>query len=272
MPIVTLSTDIGQKDFIVGAIKGQIVSGIPDANICDISHQLSPQNYFQVAYVCSNAFRFFPKNTFHIIIVNLFDKVIDHMLLAKWNDQYIVCPDNGLLMMITGEKPEEIIRLEIEPAPYITALHCTSYIVRAYVALLQGASLHTIGNPVEDLVEKITLRPTTGSDWIEGQIIFIDNFENIVVNIKRAEFEANRKGRNFKIIFTRNDHVQKISTNYAAVPQGEILAWFNSAEHLEIAINNGNLAGLFGLTGFTQNRQALQEKLMFQTRVRIEFD
>ena len=72
MAVITLSTDIGQSDFIIGAIKGQLISAIPAATIIDITHQLSPQNYQQAAYVCTNAFSYYPSGSFHILLINFF--------------------------------------------------------------------------------------------------------------------------------------------------------------------------------------------------------
>jgi S-adenosyl-L-methionine hydrolase (adenosine-forming) len=104
---------------------------------------------------------------------------------------------------------------------------------------------------------------------MEGQIIFIDNFENVIVNITRDEFEEQRKGRGFRIVFKRNESIERISETYADVPLGEKLALFNSANYLEVAIHKGNAAGLFGLQDFTD--QSLQHYLFYQT-VRIYFE
>jgi S-adenosylmethionine hydrolase len=139
--------------------------------------------------------------------------------------------------------------------------------------LQKGASLSEIGGTVGNLVEKYPLRSTIGGDWIEGQIIFIDNFENVVINITKAEFEEQRKERRFKIVFSR-ETIDSLSENYSAVHEGEVLAWFNSADYLEIAVNKGNMAGLFGLQGFSEKQQqgtALQNKWFYQT-VRIFFE
>ncbi|MFX7021317.1 SAM hydroxide adenosyltransferase, partial [Acinetobacter baumannii] len=86
------------------------------------------------------------------------------------------------------------------------------------------------------IVEKYPLRPTAGPDWIEGQILFIDNFENVVINITQQDFEEHRKGRSFRIMFQRNESIEKISHNYAAVPEHEKIACFNSAGYLEISL------------------------------------
>jgi S-adenosylmethionine hydrolase len=71
---------------------------------------------------------------------------------------------------------------------------------------------------------------------MEGQILFIDHFENVVINITREEFEEQRKGRRFRIMFKRNETIDTISADYTGVPESEILAWFNSAGYLELAI------------------------------------
>ncbi len=273
MPIVTLSTDIGQTDFIVGAIKGQLIQAVSTANIIDISHQLSSQNYIQAAYICSNSFKHYPVATFHIVIINLFDSMPACLLVAKHNGHFIACPNNGILTMITGTKPDNIISINIDQKKFLGVLEYTQVIADAFFRLSKGDSFELIGQKITEIEEKYPLRSTVGSDWIDSQIIFIDNFENVVVNLTYHEFEEHRKGRNFKIIFTRNEDILKLSKNYASVEPGEILAWFNSAGYLEIAVNKGNLAGLFGLTGFSETQHTtLQEKLMFQTRVRIMFE
>ncbi len=105
---------------------------------------------------------------------------------------------------------------------------------------------------------------------MEGQILFIDHFENIIVNITHDQFEEQRRGRSFKIIFKRDEVINVISETYANVKEGEKLALFNSAGYLEIAINKGNAAGLFGLQGFTGRTDTQQTRLFYQT-VRIQF-
>jgi len=272
MSIVTLTTDIGYNDYIAGAVKGQLLSADPSLNIVDITHTLSPFNYQQAAYICSNAFKHFPANTFHIIIINLFETYPHHVLMAKHNNQYIACPDNGILTMIAGKKPEEVIALPLETNDAVSTLQCTQAWANAIVQINKNVKFNKVGFEI-DIDEKYPLRPTMGTDWMEGQIIFIDNFENVVVNIMQQEFEEQRKDRSFKIIFLRNETISSLSNNYASVNAGEKLAWFNSAGYLEIAINRGNMAGLFGLQNAEASQQgaALQNKWFYQT-VRIFFE
>ena len=133
--------------------------------------------------------------------------------------------------------------------------------------------IEDIGDPAVSIRVKNPLRPMLGNNWIEGQIIFIDNFENVIVNISKEEFEEQRKGRSFKIVFKRDEVIDKISETYADVSEGEKLALFNSAGYLEIAINKGNAAGLFGLQGFSEQQQSQyrSNRLFYQT-IRVYFD
>jgi S-adenosylmethionine hydrolase len=275
MPLVTLTSDIGQQDYLVGAAKGRLLRINPEFQIVDISHSLSPFNYPQAAYVCRSAIRNFPEYTFHIVLVNLFESKPDQLLLAFHNNQYIVCADNGLLSMIVEEKPEMILGVPMDKMAIKNTLYCVDVAARAITQLMNGEPIGHIGVPDPDYIEKNPLRPLLGENWIEGQIIFIDNFENVIVNITQEQFEQQRKGRHFKIVFKRDEIIERISGSYADVPQGEKLVLFNSAGYMEIAINKGNAAGLFGLKGFMEKAAtglpSMQNRLFYQT-VKVFFE
>ena len=273
MALLTLTSDIGAQDFLVGAVKGQLLGIDPDFKIVDISHQLSPFNYTQAAYICRNVLKNFPAFTCHIILVNLFEQPPKQLLLAFHEDQYIFCADNGLLSMIVEGKPEMLIGLPLDDKAIKNTLYCVQVIGKAILDITNGKALQQIG--VSDIVyqEKNHLKPLLGDGWMEGQIIFIDHFENVTVNITRDEFEEQRRGRKFRIVFKRDEVIDTIRETYADVPEGEKLALFNSGDYLEIAINKGNAAGLFGLQGFSEQsqNQYLQSRLFYQT-VKIFFE
>src|SRR4051812_1065082 len=276
MPILTLSSDIGQHDFLTSAIKGQLLQAGNFFTIIDITHQLSPFNYPQAAYVCRNAFKNFPIGTFHLVLVNLFDEKPEHLLLAEHNGHFIGCADNGLLTMILEELPQKVVALSLDKNHQKNALYCTSVFGKAFNEIMNGKTLEQTGDDSVSIQVKNPLRPLLGNNWMEGQIIFIDNFENVIVNITREEFEEQRRGRSFKIVFKRDEVIDKISDTYADVPEGEKLAMFNSAAYLEIAINKGNAAGLFGLQGFSEKQnqaqhQYLNNRLFYQT-VKVYFE
>jgi S-adenosylmethionine hydrolase len=270
MPLITLTSDIGQHDFLTGAVKGKLYTHNPESTIVDISHQISPFNYLQAAYVCSNVIQNFPKGTFHLVLINLFDRKTNHLLLAEHNGQYLACADNGILTMILEELPQKVVAIEMDKSAKRDTLYCVSLFAKAFQQINDGVALEKIGNKDIDIQVKNPMKPMYGSDWIEGQIIFIDNFENVIVNITREDFETQRKGRDFKIVFKRDETIDQISESYADVQDGEKLALFNAAGYLEIAINKGNAAGLFGLQNYSDStkqshQQYLNSRLFYQT-------
>lgn len=272
MALLTLTSDIGHQDYLVAAVKAQLLKNNPDFTIIDISHSISPFNYPQTAYICRSAFSNFPEYSYHLILVNLFEKKPEQLLLAFHQNQYFICADNGLLNMILEGKPELVIGIPLDKQANKNTIYCSDIMGKVVNQLVQGESIKNIGTPDVNYTEKNHLRPLLDNNWIEGQIIFIDNFENVIVNITREQFEEQRKGRSFRIVFKRDEMIDRISETYADAPQGEKLALFNSAGYLEIAINKGNAAGLFGLKGFTEKSAGgMQNKLFYQT-VRVYFE
>jgi len=269
LPLLTLTSDIGNPDYLVGAVKAQLLNINPEFQIIDISHNIAPFNYPQAAYVCRSAIKNFPAYSYHLILVNLFEQKPEQLILAFHDNQYLICADNGLLTMILEENPEMVIGIPLEKSASKSTTYLTSVMGKVVNQLVNGESIETIGNADVIYMQKKHLRPTLENNSIDGQIIFIDSFENVIVNITREQFEEQRKGRSFNIVFKRDETIDQISESYADVPEGEKLALFNSAGYLEIAINKGNAAGLFGLKGFSEKLR--QGQLSYQT-IRIYFD
>ena len=273
MPVITLTSDIGQADFIIGAVKGQILSTIPDCTIADITHYLSSKDYQQGAYIFNNAAKHYPAGTLHFIMVNFFQFPKRHALLTKHNNQYFITPDNGFLTMMLGLKPKEIVRIDCKGAG--TFIQMTERMVEAVAYFFASGSLEEAGERTDTIQEIYPMQPTLGPDWMEGQILFIDQFENVVVNIRKEEFDLHAKGRSFKIVFTRNETIEVLRSNYGDVPVADKMAWFNSAGYLEIAVRGGNMAGLFGLSKYDENqhnKQRPNDNKWFFQMVRVFFE
>ena len=275
MALITLTSDIGHQDYLVGAIKGQLLGMDPGFQLVDVTHALTPFNYPQAAYVCRGAFRQFPPGTFHLILVNLFDVRPEHLLLVRHEGQYFLIADNGLITMILEEVPQLVVALPLPRTALRNTLFFTQVFGWAILELQKGKRPEDLGDLSVSINVKNPLRPQLGNNWMEGQVIFIDHFENVIVNISREEFEEQRKGRSFKIVFKRDEVIDKISETYADAGEGEKLALFNAAGYLEIAINKGNAAGLLGLQGFAEKSNPgntyLTNRLFYQT-VRIYFE
>ncbi|MHB1922131.1 MAG: SAM hydrolase/SAM-dependent halogenase family protein [Chitinophagaceae bacterium] len=275
MPLLTLTSDIGLQDYIPAAIKGQLYQICKGFDQIDISHQIPPFNFHQAAYLCKSALPHFPSGTFHLLLVNVFDKKNKYFLLAQHQNQYFCCPDNGLLSMILEGKPQELVKVAFPIQQEKNIINVIKMFGALVMAIHQGSPLKNLGTPAEDMVIQNNLTPLVRENFIEGQIIYIDNFENVIINITREQFEFHRNGRKFKICFRRDEFIDQISETYADVLEGHKLATFNTAGYLEISINKGNAAGLLGLQGLDHQQvnqgNYLQKRLFYQT-IQIFFE
>lgn len=256
---------------MTGAIKGRILQHNAQVALVDISHEVSPYNYNEAVYFVKSAYPHFPAFTWHIILVNVFDGPANRCLLAHHNGHYFAAPDNGLLPMIFDANPETVVHLPL-PNGGKNLLDWADVMAQAIAAMQAGQAFYKLGTEAEGLVEKTSLKPNFGDNWIEGRIIFIDRFENVIVNITRGLFDQVGKGRSFYIEFTKEERVNKISDHYGAVAEGDKLAFFNTAGLLEIAVNKGNAAGLFGLQAIQKptNRHFAHSRQFYHT-VRVQF-
>lgn len=248
MRIITLTTDLGLRDHYVSVIKAQLLSGLDDCQIVDISHDVSPFNLAEAAYYLNNAKDNFPKGTVHFIGV-------DHLpfisiaksesnlypIIMKLNDQYFVGCDNGLFSLINGyENAQEIVKIDDFTATTSLRFPTRNVYIPAIIRLCKGEPLDQIGEEHADLKKAYTTQPTVDTDLIKGTVIHEDKYGNVVVNITEKLFNEVGGGNPFTIYFKTTQYfIVNISSNYYDVPMGEKLALFNDDGFLEIAINKG---------------------------------
>ena len=246
MPIITLTSDWGHSDHYIGAVKGSILSLLPDVKIIDISHQVAPFNIEQAAFILKNCYKNVPKGTIHIIGVNTEESDKNPHTVVFIDDHYFIGTDNGIFSMIFDKPPKKIIELNImQDSDYFT-FSTRDRFVKAAIHLAEGKKIENLGVERKKVNEKILFKPAVEKNIIKGIIIYIDSFENVITNITEQLFKKIGKGRKFSVLF-RGESINKIYKSYNDVPVGEIVAIFGSNGHLEIAINQGNASGLLGL-------------------------
>ena len=265
MSIITLTTDFGIKDHFTANIKGAIFSELPDVNIVDISHQISPFNILEAAYIIQNSYKSFPINTIHIIGVDSELNPENKHLVVKFEGQYFICADNGIMSMACiNIEPEEIVEINIHDN-LISNFSVLDVFVKVACHILRGGKLEVIGKNIDKIKSVKSLTPFINEtkNQIIGNVIYIDNYGNVVTNITKSFFREISKSRHFEIS-VRNYKFKKIHTKYSDIVNfsidenrrnndGQALAIFNSSLNLEIAIyksnpvNFGTAASLMGL-------------------------
>jgi len=253
MAIITLTTDFGLKDHFVGTLKGTIYKELADAKIVDISHDISPFNIQECAYILENSYKSFPEGTIHIVGVDSEPTPENQHIAVLIDGHYFISANNGVIGLITSErKPEKVVELNI-PNPLHGSFPVMDVFVQVACHIARGGTLEVVGKPFEQLKDLREFAPsvTDNGNKIIGSIIYIDNYGNVVTNIHKNFFEAYRKGRDFELN-ARTTKIKKVHNKYSDIINfdleksqrkgaGDVLALFNSADYIELAIYKSDL-------------------------------
>jgi len=264
MSIITLTSDFGNLDYRVAAVKGKILSLNPEVNIIDITHDIQAFNLIQTSYIVRNAYKYFPKGSIHILAVDSFYHKSRKNILYKADGSYFLAADNGLLSLIFFDiKPEAIYELTLNNRfDDVIDFTSTDIFVPAAVHLANGGLPEVIGRKIDTAKQLMFPRAVYNESegMIIGEVTYIDNFGNIISNINKEFFENISKGyKNFTIKF-RNLSLSRIFSSHTEVVSdweretefhGQSAAIFNDSQLLELTIYKGSkkngAKSLFGL-------------------------
>ena len=252
MAIITLTTDFGEKDHFAGAIKGAIYSEMPEVKIVDISHSVSPFSIPEAAYIIQNAYSSFPEGTIHVIGIDSEINPENKHIAVKLDGHYFICANNGIMSMICAEiAPEQIVEINIHDK-IVSSFPVLDVFVKVATHLARGGTLGVIGKIINTIKPIKNIHPFVNDEQTQiiGSIIYIDNYGNVVTNIRKSFFEKVQKGRPFEIS-ARNYKFKTIHKKYSDIinfnipeekrhDEGRGVVVFNSSNYLEIALYKSN--------------------------------
>jgi S-adenosylmethionine hydrolase len=246
MAIATLTTDWERHDFYVAALKGEILKRNPAVAFIDISHQIPAFQLQCAAYVVKSSYHHFPEGTIHIIGVDSEPTPKKPIVAVQYNNHYFISVDNGVLGLICQTKPSGVVSIPYDDQG--NGFNALTPFATAAAAIAMGEPLANIGSEKASVNFMPMLLPVLDSSYIIGNVIYIDTFGNIITNITIEEFERVSKGRPYEILIQSNRYkVKSISKTYSDVEDGEFVAIFNSAGHLEVAQNKGRISSILNL-------------------------
>ena len=265
MVLVTLTTDFGYKDYSISVIKAALFQQIPNVNIIDISHEISPYNHSETAYILKNAYKVFPKGSIHIVGVESEYNPENIHIVMQLEGHFFIGADNGIFSLIKEDKKaEKIVAINIHRKES-TSFPVLDVFVQVAAHIARKGTLEVIGSSVKHIKELTNIKPviSQNGNQIKGSVIYIDNYGNVITNITQKLFKEIGKSRAFTIN-ARTVKFKEIHNSYSqsidfTLPKenreedGKKLALFNASGHLELAIykSNPNTVGsassLFGL-------------------------
>ncbi|WDF46696.1 SAM-dependent chlorinase/fluorinase [Chryseobacterium sp. KACC 21268] len=265
MSVITLTSDYGLVDHRVASMKGKILSWSEEVKVVDITHNITAYNLLQTAYIVRNAYKFFPEGSIHIVAVDSFYHKSRKNIIAKIDGHYFISADNGITnLMFFDIKPEAIYEITLNNRFDDKVIFpATEIFVPAAMHLYKGGLPEVIGRKIKSIKEVSFPRAiyNEAEKMIIGEVMYIDNFGNVVSNISRKFFEKYASiSEKFTVKF-RNIVSSKVSDQYTDVvtdwdreqeSHGKSSVIFNDAELLEITIYKGNVlngaSSLFGMT------------------------
>jgi S-adenosylmethionine hydrolase len=251
--VIALLTDFGTQDHYAGTMKGVILGICPDVTFVDITHDVPAHDVLSGALELAAAYRYFPAGTIFLVVVDPGVGSARKGLAADTGDHRFIAPDNGVLTAVFRDTPARRV-VELTERRYARPTVSRTFEGRDRFApaaawLAKGIQLAAFGRPVADYVRLDIPVPAATDSAIEGVVLRVDRFGNLVTNVDRRTFEKLAQHGGVQIL-AGGKPVARLVATYAEIQPGEIGALFGSTDHLELAANAGSAAERLGLARF----------------------
>ncbi len=243
--IITLTTDYGTDDHLVGTVKGVILKINPEVTIVDITHHVTPFDLLDGALAIGAAYAYFPPKTIHVVIVDPGVGTERRPLLVSGQNQYFIAPDNGVLSLIyEREQNNVVVRHANAEHYYLQPLSKTFHgrDVFAPVAawLSKGWQTSAMGDEIQDYKKMALPRPKAGEAGVKGLVLKVDSFGNLVTNFRAEDLPSETQNDGALKMQVGAHAVSRLVDTFALGKAEEPVAYIGSSGYLEIALNKGN--------------------------------
>ena len=245
-PIITLTTDYGTSDHLVGAIKGVILNINPEVTLVDITHNVLPYDVLDGALTIAQAYKYFPPRTIHLVVVDPGVGTQRRPILVAGDQHYFVAPDNGVLSVVYDQQASlsawHIAAEHYFLHPVSNTFHGRDIFAPVAAWLSKSWQTSAFGEQVMDLVRFSLPKPKINGAIVKGIVLRVDNFGNLVTNVK-PEDAPNLIAPDGKFtIRVGSAEVKRIVQTFAQGDPGEPFGIIGSSGFLEISVNKGNAA------------------------------
>jgi len=249
-PIITLTTDFGASDHLVGAMKGVILNINPAARIVDINHSVAPFDILDGALSLANAYSYFPSRTIHVVVVDPGVGTERRPILVSGEKQFFVAPDNGVLSMIYEREPCTVRHITAEHYflnPISPTFHGRDIFAPTAAWLSKTLQTEAFGEAVTDFVRFTMPKAKSNGQAVKGVVLRVDAFGNLMTNLKAEDIPIGALGGGAIKLAVNGKQVLKFAQTFALGNPGEPIAVLGSAGYVEIAVNLGSAARTLGV-------------------------
>lgn len=247
-PIVAMLSDFGTRDQYVAAMKGVILAAAPEAQIIDITHDVTPGDVVEGAWILAAAWKDLPPGTVTVAVVDPGVGSERRPIGIRIRGRMAVGPDNGLLELVTRDpgdvREAEAVELTVRAMwrhPVSPVFHGRDIFSPIAAALATGTPLRQVGDLIDAIVPLAVPRPGRTADGLIGHVIHVDRFGNVVTDIPKEMVP-----RGPITVAAGSAAVTKMVSYYRQAAEGEVVMLINSAGHLELAMNGARAADRIG--------------------------
>jgi len=234
-PIITLTSDFGLTDHYVAAMKAAILRENPDVRLIDVTHNVPRHDILCGSITLERAIDGFPPGTIHLAVIDPGVGTDRRLLIGQICNQFIVCPDNGLITWTWRLHPGGNVRkITWRPKVSSATFHGRDLMAPIAARIARGDQLSSFSQPITDPI-LLDLAPANQSD-AAGRIIHIDHFGNATTNIRQDVVRDNPRTS----IKVNRRKIGKLKRTYWDVAPGKPLALIGSSGLLEIAVRDGS--------------------------------
>lgn len=248
MPVVALLTDFGLQDHYVGALKGSILAACPEATLVDLTHEVPAHDVAAAALALDAAYTVFPAGTVFVAVVDPGVGSERRPVAVGAGRWLFVGPDNGIFTLVLDAHPQARVHLLANPGlyrlPVSPVFHGRDVFGPAGAHLARGVSLSEVGPRIDDPVRLEMPRPRAVPGGLEGVVIHVDRFGNLVTNLREPDLSAAARGKALAVRLGATP-VPLVRT-YSDVPPRTPCALVGSSGRLEIAVREGRADALAG--------------------------
>lgn len=245
-PIITLTTDYGLNDHLVGTMKGVILKINPDVTIVDITHNVAPFDLLDGALAIGSAYSYFAPKTIHVVVVDPGVGTDRRPLLVSAENQYFVAPDNGVLSVIYERQQDVVVRHANAEHYYMQPISKTFHGRDIFAPIAAWLSKNwqpaSMGEDITDFKRFALPRPKPAEGTLKGIVMRVDAFGNLVTNFRVEDLpEASAENGDTAIkLQIGNQQISRLVSTFAQGNTGEPIAYVGSSGYVEVAINKGN--------------------------------
>ena len=222
-PVVALLTDFGTADHYVAAMKGVLLGICADVTLVDVTHHVPPHDVLAGALELGAAYQYFPARTIFLVVVDPGVGSARRGVAVEAGDYRFVAPDNGVLTCVLDDaKPMRSVELtegRYTRAPVSRTFEGRDRFAPAAGWLATGVDLAALGRALPALVRLDIAGPRVAEACLEGDVIRVDRFGNLLTNIPRRLFEE-FGGPAGTRIEAGTHHVERLVSTYADAPPG----------------------------------------------------